>query len=317
MFVWYNKGKKNTKKGKKKQRSSDKVATPVKSKSTVATTATTTATTTVAYGGKKTCHTDPCPIVPNFYLGSYWAEDDMACLCDYLVPLDSVSGSIWLLGWDGEIIYVPITDYKALPMPVLCKYVEKIALLIANGKSVGMFCVGGHGRTGYMATAILWTLGIPQEAGYDDPIQYVRDKYCIKAVESYAQMESLEAFTGIKGLALKHNQKVFGTVKGFTSAYSFDRKWDNAMYDEWGYDEWGYDKAIPLSTSDAKGYDEPLAADPCWDCLHSEDVINSTGKYVLQCELSYKTGALCENYYSWVDEKEYVTHKRGGNLVSY
>ena len=53
---------------------------------------------------------------------------------------------------------------------------------------MGLFCLGGHGRTGYVASAVLGKLG------YEDPIGFLRKKYCGRAVESNAQISHIAQF---------------------------------------------------------------------------------------------------------------------------
>lgn len=55
-------------------------------------------------------------------------------------------------------------------------------------------CFGGHGRTG-TALAILGSLldGIPPTA---DPVRWVRNTYCAQAVETYTQIDYIQAVTG-------------------------------------------------------------------------------------------------------------------------
>jgi hypothetical protein len=112
-----------------------------------------------SYG--KTCHTDPCnPVTayPNLWLGSEKAINYTATQYDYIVCLSSSSGSIWSK-FLGKFIYVPINDYKALPLAVLKQYAGEVVALVREGKQVAIHCMGGHGRTGYFATAVLFYLG--------------------------------------------------------------------------------------------------------------------------------------------------------------
>lgn len=48
-----------------------------------------------------------------------------------------------------------------------------------------MFCLGSHGRTGYVASVVLGKLG------YEDPIGCLRKKYCRRTVESDAQINHI------------------------------------------------------------------------------------------------------------------------------
>lgn len=57
-------------------------------------------------------------------------------------------------------------------------------------------CIGGHGRTG----TLLVVLGVLSEAipQNEDPVTYIRTKYCEKTVESWDQLEYLTKMIGVK-----------------------------------------------------------------------------------------------------------------------
>lgn len=55
-------------------------------------------------------------------------------------------------------------------------------------------CQGGHGRTGTALSIVCSLLGIIPEN--EDPVKWVRAKYCKKAVESDAQLNYLELIAG-------------------------------------------------------------------------------------------------------------------------
>jgi hypothetical protein len=57
-----------------------------------------------------------------------------------------------------------------------------------KGKRTAVFCVGGHGRTGYVAACVLYRLGI------GNPIVFLREKYSVFAVESSEQELAGERF---------------------------------------------------------------------------------------------------------------------------
>ena len=56
------------------------------------------------------------------------------------------------------------------------------------GKRAAMFCIGGHGRTGYVAACVL------HELGYENPIGFLRKNYSLSAVESEEQEQAVERF---------------------------------------------------------------------------------------------------------------------------
>ena len=121
-------------------------------------------------------------IVPGLILGGL--RDLQAMLDaapDVLAPLDRLPGHVWDSGFRGEILYCPITDYCTLPDDVLDRFVDALLERLRRGKRIALFCVGGHGRTGYVAACLLYRLG------QDNPIAFLRRKYSRSAVESEEQ----------------------------------------------------------------------------------------------------------------------------------
>lgn len=143
------------------------------------------------------CHTGPVEVVKNLFCGSQAESLQMvsSIQVDILVPLDSLDGRVWELGFRGEILYCPIQDYGVLPTDVLNKLVSKILCRLKYGKKIGLFCQGGHGRTGYVASVVLGKLG------YEDPIGFLRQHYCEQAVESSAQVLHIAEVLGKPKLA--------------------------------------------------------------------------------------------------------------------
>lgn len=76
------------------------------------------------------------------------------------------------------------------------------AQLTAN-KKVHLGCIGGHGRTGTVLAALVLVM-----TGNKDAIQYVRENYCKKAVESQAQVHFLQTHFGLNpAVPSKHSGK--------------------------------------------------------------------------------------------------------------
>ena len=145
------------------------------------------------------CHYDT-QIYTNLFVGSLDDAYNMASYCDVLVPLDSLDGDIWHF-FNGEIHYWPIEDMSVLPESILIRAVQDITDCLEAGKKVGIFCLGGHGRTGYIASCVLGYLGV------EDPIGYLRENYCKKAVETRSQAEEIGKFIGNDELADKYFPK--------------------------------------------------------------------------------------------------------------
>ena len=107
---------------------------------------------------------------------------------DVLVPLDHLPGYVWETGFRGEVLYYPIMDYCVLPADVLDRLVDAVTDRLRAGKKVAMFCIGGHGRTGYAASCILFQLGI------ENPVAFLRQNYSMSAVETDEQEEEVRRF---------------------------------------------------------------------------------------------------------------------------
>jgi protein-tyrosine phosphatase len=103
--------------------------------------------------------------------------------------------------WNGGVEFLyEIKDHHA-PEDVdsfknLINYLEEE---LKSGKKVHCGCIGGHGRTGLVFSAL-----VKQLTGNKDAISFVRDNYCQKAVESEAQVNFLHKHCGIK--QIKHSK---------------------------------------------------------------------------------------------------------------
>ena len=101
--------------------------------------------------------------------------------------------------WDGKIqTHFYIQDMNVPDCPdetrQLLYWTEK---KLRAGKKVHMGCIGGHGRTGLIFSALV-SIMMPE---IESPTEYVREHYCKKAVESAKQVEWLHKHFGIKKVA--------------------------------------------------------------------------------------------------------------------
>lgn len=161
------------------------------------------------------CH-DVTEICRNLFIGGLNSVTEMITekQVDVLVPLDSLDGSIWDLGFRGEILYYPIKDYNTLPYDVYCDLIDIIyQKLYLENKKVGLFCLGGHGRTGYVACGILGKLG------YADPIAQIRKVYCKSAVESNSQIKQIAKYCHAPSLETEYYIDEFKNYGGFGRGY--------------------------------------------------------------------------------------------------
>lgn len=135
---------------------------------------------------------------------------------DVLVPLDHVVGTVWEWGFDGKIIYYPIDDFHILPENILNRLVNEVLEQLRKDKRVGIFCIGGHGRTGYIAACILGKIGI------EDPIEWVRKMYCNKAIESNGQIKSIANYLNMPELYDRYKEVRSYMGYGLYGGYGFD-----------------------------------------------------------------------------------------------
>lgn len=136
----------------------------------------------------KDCH-KPTEIYKNLWVCSFNQAYKIANEMDVLVPLAFLDGDIWDVGFVGEILYYPIMDFGTLPEKILKRLISQVIEKLNDNKKVAIFCAGGHGRTGYVASCILHDLGIK------DPIGFLRTNYCEKAVENNRQIKAISRYS--------------------------------------------------------------------------------------------------------------------------
>lgn len=205
------------------------------------------------YTGRRFCHNGPVEVYPNLYLGSLAESSQMAEFCDILVPLAECYGTIWDKGFRGEIWYYPIRDYSVLPDDVAEQAVSRIVSALENKKKVGIFCLGGHGRTGYIACLVLGALD------YADPIRYVRENYCKLAVESNEQIKQIAEKCEAPWLYDEYKEDEWGTsglnawleahqggYNAYDYGYNYYGNYGNYGY---GYSGWNFDDDLNIGKS--------------------------------------------------------------------
>lgn len=144
--------------------------------------------------GKHNCH-KVTEIYPNLFLGGREQIIDAIIngkKFDVLVPLDSLDPVIWkyMNPYEIEIFFFPCPDYGTLNEECLNYLVKHILKFIKKGKKTALFCLGGHGRTGYIAACVLGKLGIK------NPVDVIRNNYCQHTIETYEQMLEVQEYTG-------------------------------------------------------------------------------------------------------------------------
>lgn len=240
-------------KQRKEKKAQTTISAPTKAPATTKATTVNTPITINGYTGRRFCHNGPVEVYPNLYLGSLAESSQMAEFCDILVPLAECYGTIWDKGFRGEIWYYPIRDYSILPDDVATQAVTKIVSALENKKKVGIFCLGGHGRTGYLACLVLGALD------YADPIRYVRENYCKLAVESNEQIKQIAKKCEAPWLFDEYKEDEWGTsglnawleahqggYNAYDYGYNYYGNYGNYGY---GYNGWNFDDDLNIGKS--------------------------------------------------------------------
>lgn len=143
--------------------------------------------------------------------------------CDVYVALQSGSSVGLPFPWEpgfGKIVQVmyPVQDMHAPKNPEEFKQlVGWLCNQVQEGKKVHIGCIGGHGRTGLVLSAIVASM-LPDEP---DAIEYVRKNYCERAVESDAQVRFLVKHFKCKDSVGYKSSKSVGWSIGESSGPSY------------------------------------------------------------------------------------------------
>jgi len=132
--------------------------------------------------------------------------------------------------WHGsrQFIYFPITDMSTPKDAVEFKLmIDWLCHQILLGKSVHVGCLGGHGRTGMVLSAVAMAL-----VGIEDAITYVREHYCEKAVETNTQAEWLHQHFGIKVVTGYKTKSYTSKSQGWGHVVSGKNYKDTAGYED-------------------------------------------------------------------------------------
>jgi len=131
----------------------------------------------------------------------------------------------WELEYQIQQVLYPITDMNAPnDVKTFTKLVDFVCNQLQAGKRVHAGCIGGHGRTGTLFSAVFNVIN-----GDKDSITSVRKLYCKKAVESLDQINFLHKHFGIT--------KVDGTkefaAKGYNPLQGYSGKSMKGVTDSW------------------------------------------------------------------------------------
>ena len=85
-------------------------------------------------------------------------------------------------------IIIDWEDKEGCPPKILKWLLRNLKSRIKDNKRIEISCVGGHGRTGSLIALLI---GEIEQLTPKKAIQAVKDRYCIKAVESQAQINQI------------------------------------------------------------------------------------------------------------------------------
>lgn len=116
---------------------------------------------------------------------------------DVLIPLEtrrviSLDVSPLEVGQEVRILGCPWPDFSPPPPELKWLLEERVIPLLKEGKTVLVFCAGGHGRTGTFLASLLALL----EPDIKDPVAEIRTRYCSHAVETDEQARAVFALVG-------------------------------------------------------------------------------------------------------------------------
>lgn len=102
------------------------------------------------------------------------------------------------------------------------KLVEWVADEIRDGKKAHIGCIGGHGRTGMFLAALVAVMEVDP-----DPIKYVRQNYCKKAVETTDQIKFLVKDYGCVSKA--GSRSALGAVRATSTSVNPADRWNDYL----------------------------------------------------------------------------------------
>ena len=111
------------------------------------------------------------------FLDHSWLLDGYI-LSNQMAPVENQDKPFYFIRWP---------DMTALTLDQFIPLLNLIGPHVVNGQNVQIGCIGGHGRTGTVAAALCIMGGME----YDKAVDYVREVYCAKAVETFNQKKLL------------------------------------------------------------------------------------------------------------------------------
>lgn len=173
-------------------------------------------------------------------------------------------------------------------------------------------CLGGHGRTGTALSILAGLNNLHSTHPKNDPVEYVRSRYCDNAVESHEQLRYIEAVTGVEVHTDAGHWRGFGFMQGYhghshagngmptttTGGYVHSLA-EPKTYDSWQGDEWEKDQAEQMPAgaaytcklSDLKGEIEAKWTDDGKDYIFADDKVFQVMNGDILLELDWTSGS--------------------------
>ena len=115
--------------------------------------------------------------------------------------------------WEDKIAFMFHIQDCSVPTSLVDfrKLIDFLSTSLQDGKKVHIGCIGGHGRTGLVLSAL-----VNHMTGNKNSIEYVRTNYCKKAVETQTQIDWLHKHFGIDKVSAS---KKYGDLFPATDKY--------------------------------------------------------------------------------------------------
>lgn len=130
----------------------------------------------------------------NVYAGGvmYPASNHLHGPDTVLVPLTDSFPRGWLkFGGEYRMVWSALQDFGGVTDDWKEFLGENIIPRLQEGQKLLAFCAGSHGRTGVFLASLIAMLETAEET--PDPIAAVRERHCVKAVETAAQVRAVFA----------------------------------------------------------------------------------------------------------------------------
>lgn len=104
-------------------------------------------------------------------------------------------------------------DWEDFGVPLLDKqwWTDLTQAIADMGEvNIGVYCHGGHGRTGTALSILAAISGVAPA----EPIEWIRSHYCGEAVENWYQIQYVEDMTGMTITSKPTPKPVYGSVSG-------------------------------------------------------------------------------------------------------